>query len=455
MLAPVRILVCLLTAIGLGLVAAPAAAQPAGRLDVDSVLAALNAGERVVRAPGAVARFDEARVLEEMGSDGRLAVLPYVDHDVYEENGESQYFELVMSPLSDWARERDVPLLVATGLDVHLYDTGSRNDNEMPADLDELRTTLSTNDITQRLIVNARLGAGYQPDAAEKVEIAHPAPVPAAPERVAEVVDALRAAPVYNAPGRALPVDDWVAATARDKYGLGIRVAAFPLLEPGQPVVDYATPLGAAFPDDVVMVVHGDWMDIVAPDQRKAEAARAFAYSDADLSLFVSGLGSNRTLLQTVKRLELLLTETSWGYPQPPPQPRPVPFDVQRTVSTLAPWVLVGSAVALGGVGVLRRRTRAADEERALRLESASAMAVIGDLGARVLAAEEKGKPLEPAAAERHATALLLYDQAHTPVAMTEVRLVAEEGLAMVTEPEPEKAEKTKKAKARGRKKAR
>jgi hypothetical protein len=436
-------LACLLAAVGLGLAAAPAAARPGDRLDVAPIIAALDDGERIVRAPGTVARFDEALVRAELGTAVRLVVLPYVDYEAYVDgSGESRYYELVRKPIQEWSLDREIPDVVVTGLDVTMVGGPSTRRHELPADLDELRTTTATRVVTERLVVLARLGRGLPPDAAEdSAGFDHPAPVAAPPERVAEVAAALREERTYNAPGRADPVEDWVAEISREESGTDVRIAAFPVLEAGQPVVDYATPLAAAFPGDVVLVLHGDWLDIAAPDRHEAEAARAFAYGDADLSLLVAGTGANQLLRQTVERLDLLLTETAWGRPQPPPQPRLLPFDVQRTVSTLAPWVLVGSAVVLGGAGVLRHRARtaaeAAAEQRALRAESAAAMAAIGDLGARVLSAEEGGGRADPAAAERHATARLLYDQAHTSVAMAEVRRIAEEGLALVTAPEP------------------
>ncbi|MGB3437943.1 MAG: hypothetical protein WBA97_04240, partial [Actinophytocola sp.] len=348
-------LACLLTAVGIGLAAAPAAAQPSGRVDVEPILAALAHGDRVIRAPGAVARFDEARVSEEMGQSVRLVVLPYVDYDRYrDDNGETQYFELVIGRIQEWSMDREVPVVLVTGLDVTMFSGPSTLDDRLPDDFDELRTTTANRDITERLIVFARLGRGLPPGAAADVGIVHPAPVPAAPARVAEVIAALREHRIYNAPGRTDPIEDWVPEIVRKEHDLGVRIAAFPYLEPGQPVVDYATPLGAAFPDDVVLVLHGDWFEIVARDQPKALAARAFAYGDANLSLLSAGDGSNHLLRETLDRLDLLLTETSWGYPQPPPQPRALPFDVRRTVSALAPWVLVGSAVVLGGAGVLR-----------------------------------------------------------------------------------------------------
>jgi hypothetical protein len=430
---------CLLVALGVGLAAAPAAAQPAGRLDVEPIIAALDGGERLVRGPDTVARFDEARVRGELGPTVRLVVLPYVDYDLYEDaNGESLYYDLVRGPILDWALDREVPVVLVEGVDVTLLNGASSLDHQLPADLDELRTTAATHEVTERLLVLSRLGSGIEPEVAEDVEIVHPAPVPATPEQVAEVAATLGEGRIHNAAGRTDPIESWVPEQAKEEFDLTVRVAAFPVLEPGQPVVDYVTPLKAAFPDDVVLVLHGDWVDIAAPDQDKALAARAFAYGDADLSLFTVGDGGNSLLRQLIDRLALLTAETSWGFPQPAPQPRPAPFDVARTIAALAPWVFVGSAVALGGAGALRHRTRvraaAAAEAVALRAEGASAMATITELGAQLLSIEESGERADPAAAERHATARLLYDQALTSAAMVEVRRVAEEGLELLTD---------------------
>ena len=438
---------CLLVALGVALAAAPAAAQPAGRLDVEPIIAALDGGERLVRAPDTVARFDEARVRGELGPQVRVVVLPYVDYELYEDaSGESQYYDLVRGPILDWALDREVPVVIVEGVDLSLLNVPSALDHQLPADLGELRTTASTRDVTERLLVLSRLGRGMPPKVAEDVEIVHPAPVPASPELVAEVAATLGAGRIHNAPGRTDLIEDWVPEHAKEEFDRTVRIAAFPVLEPGQPVVDLITPLSAAFPDDVVLVLHGDWVDIAAPDQDKALAARAFAYGDADLSLFTVGDGGNSLLRQLIDRLALLTAETSWGFPQPAPQPRPAPFDVARTISALAPWVLVGSAVALGGAGALRHRTRAraaaAAEVVALRAEGASAMATIAELGAQVLSMEESGEHADPAAAERHATARLLYDQALTSEAMVQVRRVAEEGLRLLTDDEAEADDK-------------
>jgi hypothetical protein len=106
---------------------------------------------------------------------------------------------------------------------------------------------------------------------------------------------------------------------------------------------------------------------------------------------------------------------------------------VRQTIAELAPWVLVGAAIVLGGVGWYGWRRlqvdRADVEKRDMRRESAKAMAKIGELGARLL---ERGDTADPAAAERHQTARTLYDQALTAKAMAEVGTIADEGLGVV-----------------------
>ncbi len=451
------ILACLLGTACLG--AVPAAAQP-GRLDVEGVLAQLETTQ-LVRVPGSVAHFDEARLRAELTPDLRVLVLPYIDYDVYENSaGDSEYYEEVMVPIDDWGEDNDHSIVLVQGLDVRI--TGVRPpvstlDHALPSDLAELRTTTSTRDITERVLVFTAIAKGVAPDTAEEVVVEHPAPVPPTPAQLDTVAAALRANRIYHAPGREGQVED---VNADD---LTVRVAAFPYLEPGRPVVDYAPGLAARFPDDVVLVLHGDWLDIVAEDQAKALSARDYVYGDASLGLLPSSRGAGQLLREVLERYAFLLADTAYGHPQPPPQPRPSPFDVQNTVSAFAPWVLVGAALVLGGAGLTwhRRRTAAATEAeaRALRAESAAAMAAIGDLGARLLTAEERGDAADPAAAERHATARLLYDQALTSAAMIEVRAVADEGLELLaearTQEKPAAIEQQKQSRTAKRKKAR
>jgi hypothetical protein len=107
---------------------------------------------------------------------------------------------------------------------------------------------------------------------------------------------------------------------------------------------------------------------------------------------------------------------------------------VRRTIVDAAPWVLLAAAIALTGAGLFfhRRRAAARDGEGAFAMQwaQAAAFARIGELGAKVLAVEAAGGTANAAAAERHATARTLYDQAFTAAAMRAVGDVADEGLA-------------------------
>lgn len=106
-------------------------------------------------------------------------------------------------------------------------------------------------------------------------------------------------------------------------------------------------------------------------------------------------------------------------YSYPPPEP----FDLMA-----AGWLtaLVAGAVTLVVwllVNHLRNPARQAATRAELRRARAETYLRIEELGAR--AADDAG------AAERHATARTLFDQATTAAAMAEVRAIADEGLAL------------------------
>ncbi|TDV41460.1 hypothetical protein [Actinophytocola oryzae] len=165
----------------------------------------------------------------------------------------------------------------------------------------------------------------------------------------------------------------------------------------------------------------------------KADSARDYAYGRYEWASFTQGSPMQDCIGTVLERLQFLLGNTAYGRPQP----RARPFDVRRTISGFMPWVLVGAALVLGFAGIYTWRrglvVRADAERRAMRRERAGAMARIGELGARLLAVEERGDKVDPAAAERHATARTLYDQALTAKAMAEVGAIADEGLELVT----------------------
>ncbi len=379
-----------------------------------------------------MATFDEDRVRSALGDDTWLVVAPYtgrIEEGNNYADGDAHDSE-VSQPLRDWAEENDRNVILVEGISVATY--GDAGIMASASNIPELRQITAYLDVTIPVVHAAR----YLDDEETAADFDGPLTEPVRPTeaQVDDLEARLRADRVYNAPGRDDPIDPRMAQLA-EKYGIDVRIAAFPVPDRGDPIIDYAPELLERFPGEVVMVATGRWLDVAAREQAKAESARDYAYGRFEIGSFRQGSRMQDRVGTVLERLRSLLRNTAYGRPQPQPQPRPQPYDVRQTINTLAPWVLLGSALVLGGVGLSSWRrgqaARADAERRAMRRESARAMAKIGELGARLLAAEERGETPNPAAAERHATARHLYDEALTAKAMAEVTAIAEEGLAV------------------------
>ena len=411
-----------------------AVAQPQGRppeLDVGKAIDEL-ADQRIYRAPGAVARFDDDMVRSALGDDTWLVVAPYTGR-IEEGNNYADgdaHEEAVGRPLREWAEENRRNLILVEGISVSLY--GDAGIMASASNIPELRQITAYLDVTIPVVYAAR----YADDKETAADFDGPLTEPVKPTRdqVDDLAERLRSNRVHNAPGRDDPVDARMAQVA-EEYGINVRIAAFPVPDRGEPLVDYAPELLKRFPDDVIMVATGRWLDVAAREQAKAGSARDYAYGRFEIGSFRQGSAMQDRVGTVLERLQSLLRNTAYGRPLPQPQPRPQPYDVRQTINAFTPWVLLGSALVLGGVGLYSwRRTRIDRddaERRAMRRERARAMAKIGELGAQLLAAGERGEAPNPAAAERHATARHLYDEALTAKAMTEVTAIAEEGLAV------------------------
>lgn len=413
-------------------VAPQAVAQPARppKLDVAKAMAELE-DQRIYRAPGAVAQIDEDRVRAALGDDARLLIAPYTGR--FEQgndypDGETHTKE-VAEPLDAWATKRHENLVVVEGINVSSYGTGKGGG--APSTIPELRQQTAYLDVSRSVIYAVRAAR----DEATADDFDYPTAEPIQPtrEQVDELAGHLDGNRVYN--GRADDRIDPRMAQVAKEYGIDVRIVALPTLKLGEKYVDYATELRKRFPGDVIMVVQGRWLDVAADQQAKADSARDYAYGSFEYASFLQGSLMQNRVGTVLERLQSLLRDTAYGRPQPQPQPRPQPYDVRQTINDLTPWVLLGSAVVLGGAGLYTWRRAQADraetERRAMRRQRARAMARIGELGAELLAAEERGETPNPAAAERHATARTLYDEALTAKAMAEVTAIAEEGLAV------------------------
>lgn len=429
----VRIVLCVLCLLLAGIPVA-SAEQPDTRppkLDVAAVMRALESTQ-IYRAPGAVARFDEDRVRAELSRNTRILVAPYTGR--IEPGGNyadfDEHYKQVDESLEHWAKDRNLRLITVEGIHVGVSDGPGYG----PSDIPGLRQTTAYLDVTEHVLVLARLAGGMSREEAPKIQVPRDAVVQPSDDQVSELAGQLQRSQIRNAPGRDDPIT-LNPRTVQEKTGFRVRIAALATLDRGQPLVDYAPVLAARFPGDVVMVAQGRWLDVAGPDQAKIESARNYAYGRFEIGSFTQGSTMDARIGTVLERLNELVNKKPFGRPQPPAQPRPELYDVRRTISAWAPWVLLGSAVVLGGAALvgwrLRSAARLAAERSAMRTASAEAFAKIGELGARLLKTEERGGAANPAAAERHATARTLFDQAHTPEAMAEVEKIADEGLAL------------------------
>jgi hypothetical protein len=417
----------------LALSAAPAAADPPPKLDVPEALDALTT-QQVYVAPGATARLDMGAVRKVLAPDTKLLVGPYA-RGYAEPKGDKDYgehFDVVYTPMQKWIKSHHVHLIYVEGVLVSL----DGEVDEFPSTLTDLREMTAYEDVTGPV-----LGLiAYIDDHDANVPFPKYRVAPPSRQQVDALAGHLREHPVYNAPGRDDPVtwkpDD--VAAAREAIGHDLRIAALPAVTPGDTFVDYAPALAKRFPDSVVMVIQGRWLDVLGPNQTILTSARDYAYGRYQHASFSQGTPMENRLVSVLDRVRLMQQKKPFGRPPPPPQPKPRPFDVRRTISDATPWALLGSAIVLSGAGLVLWRARTArdyaDAKSALRKESARAIAGISVLGARILSAEESGETVNPAVAERHATARTLYDQARTAEAMSEVAKIVDEGLKMPLE---------------------
>jgi hypothetical protein len=401
------------------LCAPTAAAAPAlpPQMDVQAAITAL-ATQQIYRAPGAVATYDEAKVREALGSDMKLLVAPFTGNFEKGQNypTDDVYTEQVYDPLDDWTTEHHIKLVDVTGLYVDSFTGGAFG----PSDIPELRTQTAYNDVTSALLgmINyARTGATHFDSL--------PSPPLVAPTaaQLADVTTHLKANPVYNAPGRdnriTLPTEQVTKV-----FGFTVRVAAFPPIPRGQPMVNYAPALAKEFPRDDIVVNYGYWIDVAGPDQKAFESSRDYSYGRFEDATLEQGANMTDRIATILTRANDLLRKHPFSRPQP------TPFDLQHKISAITPWVLLGSAVLLTGGSLAvwqRKRGESVHVERAaLHRESALATAAIASLGATLLHAPSSKDT--SAAAERQATASSMFDQATTSDAMRKVRAIAEQG---------------------------
>ncbi|CAM3151706.1 hypothetical protein SAXI111661_20585 [Saccharomonospora xinjiangensis] len=390
-------------------------------LDVETAVEAL-ATRQIYRAPGAVATFDEDLIASELTDDMRILVAPFSGR--YGEDGNysdgDDYHKRIYLPLRNWAEESGLTLIRIEGLLV----SSSKGVTAVPDDLPSLRRHTAQYDVTEALLDIVR--HAKDADAASRSSQS-PRPTTEVVEptasQTAELVERLRRDRVVNAPGRRDRID-LPHELLKEKTGFTVRVVAFPPVEPGKVLIDYAPALARHFPDDVVLVAHGDWLEVTGRHETALTSARNYAYGRFQQATFRQGLIMNDRIGSVLLRASELVADKAFSRPQP--------TTLRQLIIELAPWMIGGSAMVIGGAPLgawLTRRLRDRRIERE-RFEAGKArtFAAIAELGELLLRHGDDPAPSVVSAAERHSTATTLFERATTEEAMREVLAVAEAG---------------------------
>jgi hypothetical protein len=370
-------------------VAVPSASvsEPAGVLGwtVAQAKAAVAGGE-VSRVVGAPARVDEGRLRAALaGSGKRVLLLPYSGVETRER------YEKQVDTLAGSDHGK---LIVVEGLDVSVPGTGTVVG---PSDLAEVSYVLGTGDVTG-MVLAAIDGRSHDAVPDRTARAADPATVDA-------VAAGLAARGVYTAPG--LPTVGHRGGWRDLVPGRTVRLAVLPAAAPGRLPPDLATPLGARFPGDLVVVVQGLWVQLAGPGADLRRTAIDGYYGDYfDQTAEWGPPRANLGLLLAEKYGQLAANRAVVEHPERDPDP--LPF-----VIGWLPWVFTGTVVAVVAgslvvrwrLAVRRHRRTAAERGRRGRL-AARLTAVAADL-TRLdgLAREGTARDLVDGAAERYAVA--------------------------------------------------
>ncbi|ALG13722.1 hypothetical protein [Kibdelosporangium phytohabitans] len=362
--------------------------------------------QSVYRAPGAVANLDMAAVMREMRPGLRLVIAPSATRD-------RRYAEEVAKPLENWGKPKGIRVITVTGLAVW----------DGPSNLTNLRQWTAYMDATGPVLQAIRKTNQQQPgDLEPAAEVgAYPAYPVVEPtgDQVADLAGKLRQNPVYDAQGAA-PGFTRSAGVFQQQYGFSARVVVLPALKAGEPFVDYAPALAKQFPDDVVVVAQGYWVEVAGRGQDRLTSARDYAYANSSHDSFAPATTVDRWVATIARRIADMNHRKPFG------EPLTESRGLVRRIADHTPPVLGGSAVVLG-VSVLLgaasgRRRRRRETEIALRKAKATAYARISELAAALTLIANSD------AADRYAEARDLFAKGRT----ADAERAAGDGLALL-----------------------
>lgn len=245
------------------------AAEPGDRppFDAEQVTADLLA-RPVVVLPGAIARFDRARI-DALTADGTVKILVAPPGPL-----EGDANRAYRSALVDVARSVEDQwggtVVRVTGIEV---------ESVAPSGLSDVRYLLSTFDVTDELAFVTPYLQGGETGPNEDAAVVDRTD----PATIADLTAQLRRSRVVVAGTGGDPLDgadpEGLATTWRSRTGTGLRLVVAPPLTPGEPAPVTAADLAPAFPGETVVLLQGRWLDVAGPDRTAWTVARDMTLS--------------------------------------------------------------------------------------------------------------------------------------------------------------------------------
>lgn len=302
----------------------------------------------IFTVPGSVAKLDEPAVRQALaGTPIQVLILPH--------NGLESANRDIQSDKSrevrDWARGRDITLIVIDGLQIHLPPLY----NLVPTDFGELQPMLLRNNVTSLVLsgVDRLVAQAAEVDYVDqRTDPMLEAAIPADPALIRRVGDALASDRVYSAPG----VDPSITRVPGWDIDITTRVAAFPALEPDERLTDLTAQLAERFTDDVVIVVHGQWLEVAGPQQDLLDAALLELYGEYYTAISEWGAPLPGLIRILIDKIGVWRSGVVADLAPPAAAPDPV-----NTIQPLLPWLflLVGlSIAAIVATGLRARQIR-------------------------------------------------------------------------------------------------
>ena len=380
----------------------------------EQAIAALTA-TTVVTLPGSPAVIDEQRLTQAIGTSSiKILAVPFAQPEKPTDSRMDEATSDELQTVRSWALDRDIDLITVVGLHISLGGILEQRPDSIP----DLQRTMLRSDLTPSLLFSVAYEQSGQ-DAADEVsettetktaEVAVPAD-PATTETIAAVLaqDKYYAAAGVDAPEGAF--GDWQKVVGPDRV---VRVALLPAPAAGEPLVDQLGPLAARFPDDIVVVATGRWVQMAGPEQNLLDSAVLYGYGAFYDRIVQNDLPLANLVIGMLRRVGDLRGGTVSD------QAGPTTDDPVSGVTPLLPWLFAGTAVLVLAALLLVRRRRSASEIVAARIERrerARTMAQLAPISEQLLqldgpARHGRSRELVTSASERYGVArdLLLHN---------------------------------------------